>query len=84
MWRDTVVTSSPAADSIRTSGSPTCDGLVVRTYHAEVPPRVEYEVSELGRSLGPLFASLSERSADLEKVEAARHAYDERGAVTSR
>lgn len=52
------------------------DGLVVRTYHAEVPPRVEYEISELGRSLGPLFASLSEWSVNLPKVEAARAAYD--------
>jgi DNA-binding HxlR family transcriptional regulator len=54
------------------------DGLVVRTYHAEVPPRVEYEISELGRSLGPLFASLSEWSANLPKVAAARAAYDAR------
>jgi DNA-binding HxlR family transcriptional regulator len=54
------------------------DGLVVRTYHAEVPPRVEYEISELGRSLGPLFASLSEWSVNLPKVEAARAAYDTR------
>src|SRR5881227_3133618 len=38
------------------------DGLVVRTYHAGVPPRVEYEISELGRSLAPLFASLAEWS----------------------
>jgi DNA-binding HxlR family transcriptional regulator len=53
------------------------DGLVVRTYHPEVPPRVEYEISELGRSLAPLFASLSEWSAEnLEKVERARRAYD--------
>ena len=57
------------------------DGLVVRTYHAEVPPRVEYEISELGRSLGPLFASLSEWSGNLGKVEAAREAYDSRGSA---
>jgi DNA-binding HxlR family transcriptional regulator len=56
------------------------DGLVVRTYHAEVPPRVEYEISELGRSLGPLFASLSEWSGNLGKVEAARENYDTRTA----
>ncbi|MEA5366874.1 helix-turn-helix domain-containing protein [Amycolatopsis sp., V23-08] len=54
------------------------DGLITRTYHAEVPPRVEYEISELGRSLGPLFASLSEWSGNLDRVEAAREAYDSR------
>ena len=54
------------------------DGLVVRTYHAEVPPRVEYEISELGRSLGPLFATLAEWSGNLGKVETARRAYDSR------
>jgi DNA-binding HxlR family transcriptional regulator len=53
------------------------DGLVVRTYHPEVPPRVEYEISELGRSLAPLFATLAEWSAvNLEKVAEARAAYD--------
>lgn len=53
------------------------DGLVVRTYHPEVPPRVEYEISELGRSLAPLFAALAEWSAaNLDKVEQARVAYD--------
>ena len=54
------------------------DGLVVRSYHAEVPPRVEYEISELGRSLGPLFASLANWSPNLGRVEAARADYDSR------
>jgi DNA-binding HxlR family transcriptional regulator len=35
------------------------DGLVVRTAYAEVPPRVEYEVSELGRTLVPLVMALA-------------------------
>ena len=52
------------------------DGLVVRSYHAEVPPRVEYEISDLGRSLGPLFAALSAWSPNLEQVERARADYD--------
>jgi DNA-binding HxlR family transcriptional regulator len=54
------------------------DGLVVRTYHPEVPPRVEYEISELGRSLAPLFAALSEWSVNLGRVEQARQSYDAR------
>jgi DNA-binding HxlR family transcriptional regulator len=54
------------------------DGLVVRTYHPEVPPRVEYEISELGRSLAPLFATLAAWSANLDQVEQARRAYDAR------
>jgi DNA-binding HxlR family transcriptional regulator len=53
------------------------DGLVVRTYHPEVPPRVEYEISDLGRSLAPLFAHLAEWASDnLDKVEQSRHDYD--------
>ncbi|MFJ8845853.1 winged helix-turn-helix transcriptional regulator [Streptomyces cyaneofuscatus] len=53
------------------------DGMVVRTYHPEVPPRVEYEISELGRSLAPLFAHLVEwADGHLDKVEQARHDYD--------
>lgn len=58
------------------------DGLVIRTYHPEVPPRVEYEISELGRSLAPLFAHLAEWSAtNLEHVERARRLYDDAGAT---
>jgi DNA-binding HxlR family transcriptional regulator len=56
------------------------DGLVVRTYHPEVPPRVEYEISELGASLGPLFATLAQwSSANLDKVANARVDYDTSG-----
>ncbi|SNS43125.1 transcriptional regulator, HxlR family [Streptosporangium subroseum] len=60
------------------------DGLVVRTYHPEVPPRVEYEISELGRSLAPLFASLAGWSINLGKVEQARLDYDAREPVRGR
>jgi DNA-binding HxlR family transcriptional regulator len=57
------------------------DGLVTRTYYAEVPPRVEYEISDLGRSLAPLFAGLAEWSANLAEVEQARQDYDARKPV---
>ncbi|MDL4815160.1 winged helix-turn-helix transcriptional regulator [Actinomadura opuntiae] len=60
------------------------DGLVVRTYHPEVPPRVEYEISDLGRSLAPLFAHLAEwADANLGTVERARHDYDNASAPRS-
>jgi DNA-binding HxlR family transcriptional regulator len=53
------------------------DGLVERTYHPEVPPRVEYEITELGRSLAPVFHALAQWSgANLDKVETARINYD--------
>ena len=53
------------------------DGLVRRTYYPEIPPRVEYEISDLGRSLAPLFATLAQWSdAQLATVEDARLAYD--------
>ncbi|WP_432972460.1 winged helix-turn-helix transcriptional regulator [Dactylosporangium sp. CA-233914] len=55
------------------------DGLVVRTYTPEIPPRVEYEISDLGRSLGPLFQHLAEWAAsNLPAVAEARTGYDRR------
>ncbi|MCO8269489.1 helix-turn-helix transcriptional regulator [Actinoplanes sp. TRM 88003] len=53
------------------------DGLVARTYHAEVPPRVEYEITALGASLEPLFTTLSTWGAtNMPAVEQSRRAYD--------
>ncbi|MFC3898870.1 winged helix-turn-helix transcriptional regulator [Lentzea rhizosphaerae] len=53
------------------------DGLITRTYHPEVPPRVEYEISELGRSLAPIFHNLAEWSKrNLTQVDEARLRYD--------
>jgi DNA-binding HxlR family transcriptional regulator len=60
------------------------DGLIVRSYHPEVPPRVEYEISDLGRSLGPMFATLAEWSGNLDKVEQARLDYDAKERKPSR
>ncbi len=55
--------------------------LVVRTVHAEVPPRVEYALTELGTTLRQLVRGLVEWSgAHLAKVDAARAAYDARHA----
>lgn len=34
------------------------DGLITRTVYAEVPPRVEYSLSELGESMRPIIKSM--------------------------
>lgn len=36
------------------------DGLVKRTVYAEVPPRVEYELTAMAFELGPILKQLSE------------------------
>jgi DNA-binding HxlR family transcriptional regulator len=56
------------------------DGLVSRTMHPEIPPRVEYEITDLGRSLAPVFAALVNWSQDhLTDVIQARNNYDGSG-----
>jgi DNA-binding HxlR family transcriptional regulator len=55
------------------------DGLVTRTVHPVIPPRVEYELTELGRSLGEAFCGVwiwVEQHSD--EIERAREAFKDR------
>ncbi|AJR22473.1 MULTISPECIES: helix-turn-helix domain-containing protein [Sphingobium] len=55
------------------------DGLVIRTVHPVVPPRVEYALTPLGNSLSAAFCGVwvwAERN--LEAVEEARRRFDTR------
>ena len=44
-------------DSLR---SMEADGIITRTVFPEVPPRVEYALSELGESMRPIIKSMEE------------------------
>lgn len=34
------------------------DGIVTRTVYPQVPPKVEYALTEMGKALGPFMAEL--------------------------
>jgi DNA-binding HxlR family transcriptional regulator len=53
------------------------DGLVVRHYFPEVPPRVEYELTELGIGMLRALEGINFWIRDnLSRVEESRRAYD--------
>ena len=56
------------------------DGLLTRTVHPVVPPHVEYQLTDLGMSLGEAFCSVWTWAEEhLERIEAARAAFAARG-----
>ncbi|CAL9378236.1 helix-turn-helix domain-containing protein [Saccharothrix sp. NPDC042600] len=53
------------------------DGLITRTVTAEVPARVDYELTPLGRGLLPVMAAIKEWAENnIEDVLASRERYD--------
>ena len=53
------------------------DGLVNRTYYPTIPPKVEYNLTELGQSFREPVSALGHWAlANLPKIDAARTAYD--------
>ncbi|MEV5574100.1 helix-turn-helix domain-containing protein [Spirillospora sp. NPDC052269] len=57
------------------------DGFVVRTVYPEIPPRVEYTLTELGRTMLQAIVPLVEwTESHGEEIDAARAAYDLRTA----
>ncbi|KPM51899.1 HxlR family transcriptional regulator [Frankia sp. CcI49] len=55
------------------------DGLVSRTIHAQIPPRVDYELTALGRTLLDTVSSLFDWAAsNAADIDEARRRYDAR------
>jgi DNA-binding HxlR family transcriptional regulator len=55
------------------------DGLLTRTVHAAVPPRVDYELTPLGESLlSPIGQLVVWADAHIAEIEAAQEDYDAR------
>jgi DNA-binding HxlR family transcriptional regulator len=55
------------------------DGLVTRTVHAVVPPKVEYRLTHLGQSLGEAFCGVWKwAETNLDQVEEARAEFDQK------
>ena len=54
------------------------DGLVKRTQYPTIPPKVEYELTEMGESFREPISALGYWALDnLAKIDAAREAYDQ-------
>jgi DNA-binding HxlR family transcriptional regulator len=44
------------------------DGLITRKVYAEVPPRVEYTLSELGNSMRPIISEMEKWGLDYQEI----------------
>jgi DNA-binding HxlR family transcriptional regulator len=57
------------------------DGLVVRTVHPVIPPKVEYRLTDLGVTLAEAFCGVwTWAEANIERIETARARFDARKA----
>jgi len=57
------------------------DGFVARTIYPVIPPRVEYQLTPLGQSLGEAFCGVWQWAEEHRlRVEAAREAFDKESA----
>ena len=55
------------------------DGLVMRTVHPVIPPKVEYRLTDLGLTLAEAFCGVwTWAEKNIERIEAARAAFDAR------
>lgn len=45
------------------------DGIITRTVYPEVPPRVEYALSELGESIRPILDAMKQWGLDYKKLK---------------
>ncbi len=55
------------------------DGLVVRTVHPVIPPKVEYRLTDLGFTLAEAFCGVwTWAETNINRIEAARAAFDGR------
>ncbi len=48
------------------------DGIITRTVYPEVPPRVEYALSELGETMRPIIASMESWGAEYKRQQAGK------------
>ncbi len=60
------------------------DGVISRDVYAEVPPRVEYDVTDFGRSLEPILTVMQDWGSAFKTRKLAEEAEDEQATNTAR
>lgn len=58
------VSQKVLTDSLRSLEN---DGIITRTVYPEVPPRVEYALSDIGESMRPILTAMKEWGANYKK-----------------
>ena len=60
------VSQKVLTDSLRSMEE---DGIITRTVYPEVPPRVEYALSELGESMRPIMKAMEQWGLEYKKTK---------------